>query len=240
MAIEHVRHRLAVAVHFTDIFTSRPIAAPLDVRIDTLPIVAGMPRMPWRAVRGPNDQTYRFLVTNETVMPAGTLTVVVTSPNHEYASFEAFEPFTVTLPRPLAHPPTPARSDYLIARPLWPTRSLRLPPGETAILGRLVSAGATPTAGLKVTIWRDGTSMPATPYTYSNNAGEFVFRLPGLKSVNGGTVSTTAPLLIDLRLPPTHGVAVVPSQVLTDAGVVLGTPASVPLGRVTNLTISLP
>ena len=53
---------------------------------------------------------------------------LVTAPASDYFDFEAF---AVALPRPLvAHPPTPARSDYLVQHPLWPTRSFRLPPGR--------------------------------------------------------------------------------------------------------------
>jgi hypothetical protein len=238
MAIEAIRHRLAVALQFTDVFTSRSVDLPLDVRVETLPIVLGMPRVPWRAVRAPNDDTYRFLVTNDTVMPAGVLAVDVDARGGEYVNFE---PFTIALPRPnVAHPPTPDRSDYLVRRALWPTRSLRLPPGETAIVGRLVSAGANPTSRLKVTIWPDGLPVPPSPYTYSNDRGEFVCRLPDLKTVNGGTVSPDALLQIDLRLPPAHVVAVLPTQIATDAGVILGSPSLVRLGRVTNLTISVP
>ena len=77
--IDRVRHRLGAAVQFVDAFTSKPVDRPLDVRVDALPVAPGLPRAPWRAVPGPNDQTYRFLVTNDTVMPAGNLPVAVTA-----------------------------------------------------------------------------------------------------------------------------------------------------------------
>ncbi len=238
MAFEGVRHHLGAAVRFVDVFTSRTVTVPLDVRAETLPIVIGMPRLPWRAVRGPGDGTYRFLVTNDTLLPLGGIPVTVSAPGNEYVDFEGL---TVTLPRPLvAHPPTPARSDFLVEHPLWPTRSLGLPPGETALVASLVSAGATPVAGLKVTVWPDGSPMPATPYTYSNGDGEFVTRLPDLKSVSGGVISTTAALRIDLKLPPAYVLTAVPTQIKTDTGVVLGMPFSVRLGQVTNLQIMLP
>ncbi len=238
MDIERVRHRLGAVVRFVDVFTQQPIDLPLDVRSETLPPVVGMPLLPWTAVRGANDEGYRFLVHNNTVMPIGSIPVTVTAPGREYFDFE---PFTVVLPRPLvAHPPTPARSDYLVQHPLWPMRSLPLPPRETAIVARVTSAGVTPIARLKVTIWLDGTPMPLSPYTYSSDAGELVYRLPDLKTVNGGVISTTASMRLDLKVPPAYAVSVAPTQIETDAGVLLAVPFAVPLGQATNLTVSLP
>jgi hypothetical protein len=235
---EQVRHRLGSAVQFIDAFTAAPVRVPLDVRVETLPAVIGMPRLPWRAVRGPGDDTYRFLVTNETVAPVGNVDVRVDAPGREYASFE---PFALTLPRPLtAHPPTPARSDFLVRHALWPTRALLLPPGETAIVAQLRSAGATAVARLKVTIWPDGQPQPASPYAYTSDAGELVYRLPDLKTVVGGVVSATASLRIDLKLPPAYTTAVVPTQISDDVGTVLGLPFSIRLGQVARLAIDLP
>jgi hypothetical protein len=238
MDIERVRHRLGAVVRFVDVFTQRPIDLPLDVRSEALPAVVGMPYLPWTAVRGANDEGYRFLVHNNTVMPVGNIAVTVSAPGREYVDFE---PLTVTLPRPLvAHPPMPARSDYLVQHPLWPTRSLLLPPGETAIVAHLTTAGVTPIARLKVTVWVDGTPMPPSPYTYSNDAGEFVYRLPDLKTVNGGVISTTASMRLELKIPPAYVASVAPTQIKTDAGALLAVPFAIPLGQATNLTISLP
>jgi hypothetical protein len=238
MANEHIRHRLGTAVQFVDIFTSKPVDLPLDVRADTLPIVPGMPGIPWRAARGPNDGTYRFLVNNETVMPIGNIPVTVIAPGKEYVDFE---PFAVALPRPfVAHPPTPARSDFLVQHPLWPTRSLGLPAGETAIVAHFISGGVTPIARLKVTIWPDGQAIPPSPYTYSTDDGELVYRLPNLKTVTGGVIAPDASLLIDVKLPPAYISAVAPTQMTTDTGTLLAVPFPIRLGRVTNLTITLP
>jgi hypothetical protein len=235
---ERVRHRLGSAVQFVDAFTATPVRVALDVRVETLPAVPGMPRLPWRAVRGPGDDTYRFLVTNETVAPVGNVDVRVDAPGREYASFE---PFALALPRPLtAHPPTPARSDFLVQHALWPTRGLRLPAGETAIVALVRSAGSTPVARLKVTIWPDGQAQPASPYGYTNDAGELVYRLPDLKTVVSGVVTPTASLRIDLRLPPAYTTAVVPAQIRDDLGAVLGMPFAVRLAQVARLAIDLP
>ncbi|MEO8679785.1 MAG: hypothetical protein ABI665_12105 [Vicinamibacterales bacterium] len=233
-----IRHRLSAAVRFVDAFTLRPIDVPLDVRAEALPIVVGMPSLPWRARRAPNDESYRFLVSNNTVMPVGAIAVDVTAPGDQYLNVE---PLVVGLPRPLvAHPPTPARSDYLVQHRLWPTRRLPLPPSETAVVGRFISAGVSPIAGLKLTIWLDGTPMPPAPYAYSNERGEFVYRLPALKTVNGGVIAATASLQLDVRLPPAYAAPVAPTQIQTLDGVVLAVPFALALGRVTTLTIALP
>ena len=120
------------------------------------------------------------------------------------------------------------------------TRSLPLPPGETAIVARVVSAGATPTAGLKVTLWLDGDPEPPAPYTYTNDRAELVFRLPTLKTVSGGVTVTNASLQVDVRVPPTYVTAAVPTQITDSTGTALGIPFSIRLGQVTNLTITLP
>ena len=238
MAIERVSHRLGAAVLFVDAFTARAVDVPLEVRASTLPVVVGMPILPWTATRGRNDNTYRLMVTNSTVMPVGGVPLEVTAPGREYFNFE---PLLVPLPRPFtAHPPTPARSDFLLRHTLWPTRSFRLPSGETAVVARFASAGANPVARLKVTIWQDGLPMPASPYGYTSDAGELVFRLPDLKSVNGGVITTTASLRIDVRLPPLYGAAVAPTLIATDTGAVLGIPFPVRLGQAATLIISLP
>jgi len=200
------------------------------VQANALPIVVGMPNTPWKAVRGGSDGTYRFLVTNKTVAPVGNIGVSVSAPGGEYVDFE---PFAVTLPRLLvAHPPTPDRSDFLVDHNLWPTRVLNLPAGETAIVGRVASGGVNPIAGLRIRIWPSGSPMPATPYTYTGAVGEFVFRLPGLKKVSGGVVSTTASLAMNIRLPPLYTVAVAPTAPVI--------PFTVRLGQVTTLNVSVP
>jgi hypothetical protein len=236
--METIRHHLGTAVRFVDAFTARPVGVVLDVRAETLPAVPGMPRLPWRALRGRADDTYRLLVSNDTVAPVGNVPLTVEAPGGEYTDFE---PLVVALPRALvAHPPTPAFSDFLVEHRLWPTRALKLPPGETAVVAVLKSAGATAVARLRVTLWPDGSPQPPAPYAYSNDRGELVHRLPALKTVVGGVISPLAALRIDLRLPPAYVAAVVPTQIKTDDGAVLGIPFSVRLGRVTSLEITLP
>lgn len=244
--IESVRHRLAAAFRFVDIFTGKPVDMPLDVRVETfpLPFVKGSPNLPWRAVPGPNDDTYRFFVTNNAVMPASPspIPVTVSMPanvaKEAYVSFESVE---VTLPLPLAaHPPTPARSDFLIEKTLWPTRAVKVPAGETAVVATVKSAGATPIGRLRVKLWAGLGPPPVSPYAYTDASGEFLFRLAELKTVVGGVISTTAMVNIEIRVPPTYATAVVPTQIRTDAGAVLPLPFPLRIGQVTTLEISIP
>jgi len=227
-----VVHRLGTVLRFVDAFSAAPVNTPLEVRAESLPVVEGMPNTPWRAIPGPSDGTYRLLVTNRTVLPVGAISVTVSAPGHEYVNFE---PFTVVLPRPLvAHPPTPDRSDFLVERPLWPTRSLRVPPGETAVVGRVNSiGGTTAVARLRLKIWLFGSPLPATPYAYTDDTGDFLFRLPALKgSVSGGIVISTADLALDVRLPPAYVTPVAPAAPPI--------PFTVNLGRVSTLQIDVP
>jgi hypothetical protein len=194
-------------------------------------VVPGMPNSPWRAISRPSDGTYRFMVSNRAVLPVGAIAITVSAPGREYVNFETF---SVTLPRPfVAHPPTPDRSDFLIERPLWPTRSLRIPPGETAVVGHVKTAGTTAIAGLRIKIWPSGSPMPATPYAYTDDAGEFLFRLPALKgSVSGGVVTSSASLALDVRLPPAYVTPVVPT--------VPPIPFTVTLGGISTVQIDVP
>jgi hypothetical protein len=115
-----------------------------------------------------------------------------------------------------------------------------LPAGETAIVARFVSAGASPVARLRVTIWPDGLTMPPSPYAYSTESGELVYRLPNLKTVTGGVIVSDALLQIDVKVPPAYVASVAPTQITTDTGISLAVPLPIRLGRVTNLTITLP
>lgn len=236
--LEHVRHRLAAVVRFVDVFTRQAVRVPLDVRAETLPVVPGMPRLPWKAVAGPNDATYRFLVGAGTVMPVGPVPVTVSAPSEEYLDFEGFS-FALPLPF-VAHPPTPARSDLLVEKALWPTRAVRVPQGETAIVATFKSAGATPTSRLKVKIWSGLGPPPPTPYGYTDERGELLFRLPDLKTVVGGVLTPTANLNLEVRVPPAYAVAVVPTQIKTAAGAVLPLPMPIRITQVTTLEISIP
>jgi hypothetical protein len=225
-----VTHRLGVALRFVDIFTARPVDVPLDVRAETLPVPPpSWPNLPWRAVRRADDATYRFIVTDSVVLPAGAIPITVDAPGDEYVNFE---PFTVGLPCPrVAHPPTPDRSDYLVQRALWPTRRARLEPGETAIIGRVVTGGVNPIAALRVRLAAG--PVPPAPYTYTDDRGEFVFRFPTLKKqVVGPAVTATASLNIEMHAPPAYAAVVVPTAPAF--------PLVLNLGQVTVVEIRIP
>jgi hypothetical protein len=156
-----------------------PVTSPLSVSI---------PSLNWSALPSDDDFTYRFSAPTLTqVAPSGAnLAVQVTSANGDYVSFE---PIALTLPLPLSTPPQ--RSDFLIQRPLWPTVALRPGRAETAVHGRIWTAGAQPVADIKVEIWTGGTPLPppGTPYTRSNANGDFLFRLPLLKGASGASAT---------------------------------------------------
>jgi hypothetical protein len=235
---ELVEHRLGATLRFVDAFTGQPVGVPLDVRAETLPIVPAMPSVPWQAAPGRNDGTHRLFVTNETVMPVGSIQVVVSDPTEKYVSFEDV---SVTLPLPLtAHPPTPARSDFLLEHMLWPTRSFKVPAGETAIVATVQSAGVTPIERLKVKVWPGTGPPPSSPYGYTNSAGELVFRLPDLKLLTGGVITPAATVSLEIRTPPAYVASVIPTQIRNDAGVLLPLPFPLRVGQVTTLQISIP
>jgi hypothetical protein len=230
-----IRHQLGVVLRFVDVFTGRPIDTPLDVRSIALPSPlppppARPPNLPWRALRRADDASYRFVVSDGEALPTGPLDVLVDDPGGAYVNFE---PLTIQLPRPLvAHPPTPDRSDFLVDRKLWPTRHAALGAAETAVVGRIVSTGAlTQVAALRI---RLGVGpLPADPYTYTNDAGEFLFRLPGLKGkVVGSVVTSTAPLDVEILEPPAFTTVVATTSP--------SFPVVVTLGRVTVLEIHVP
>jgi hypothetical protein len=213
-----VIHRLGVVLRFLDTFTGARVGVPLDVSI---------PARNWPALRR-EDTTYRFLVPNRLV-PAGLFDVAVAAPGGEYFNWE---PFQVQLPPPsLPHAPPLVARDFLVEKPLWPTVHFRPSPGETAVLGRVESSGgATVVAGLKVFLFPWPGPAPVSPYAYSNENGEFLFRLPALKgSVSGTTVVSKADLGIAVRDATNTVVSVTPAGSF-----------AVPLGKVSVLRFTAP
>lgn len=225
-----VIHRLAAAVRFEDVFTGLPVEVPLDVRAEQLPIVVGMPRIPWRARRSA-DFTYRFLVSQNTVMPVGAIPLTVSAPGEQYANHR---PLVLNLPLPIAGP-TPTRLDFLVRAPLWPTRRLALAPGETAIDGQVLNAAGDPMAGFGVQVAEaPGPVPPATPRTFTDAQGGFRVRLPGLRMIVG------APPVANSRTTVQLAIAVEDPLAVAVAPVSPAFPVTVPLGRITNLLITVP
>lgn len=203
--IVDIQHRLGFALRFEDIFdrpattSTVPVRTPLDVSIPTLR---------WQAFFAASDSTYRFRFgPNDTI--AGTHAVQVTSLDGSYTNHEAF---TVTLPRVISAPPV--ANDFLIARPLWPTRSFSIPTGETAVVGRITSPTLQPVAGLRVQLYRGASPPPSGAYTYTDSNGEFLFRLLKLGGlVPGGPVT-------DVKIFVSDGgpIAVVPAMFTVELG----------------------
>jgi len=202
-------HRLAVAARFFDIFTGETVRAPLKVSIPALRL---------EAFHATSDDTYRFLVSNRDVPGGGPFDISVEIPRNEY---EAREPMQIsTLPIVLGHPPPVVRSDFLLEFPLWPSRLRRSAPGETAITGRVVSAGATNVDGLRVFLLEPPGPPPPSPYAYTNAAGEFLYRLPRLQARMSGSVPVlTATLNIEIRdLTSALVTPVTPGNIVADLG----------------------
>jgi hypothetical protein len=201
-------HRLGVAVRLFDIFTRETVRVPLIV---TLPVLR------WTAIHAATDDTYRFVVTNRDIPGGPPFDIEVEAPNGEY---EAREPMQVTLPIVVGHPPPVVRPDYLLEFPLWPTRLRRTPPGETAVVGRILSGGGTNVDGLRVFLFEPPGPVPVSPYAYTNVNGEFLFRLPQLHAHMAGTVPVvTTTLNIEIRDQVNAPVSPVnPGSVAVDLG----------------------
>jgi hypothetical protein len=223
-----VRHRLAVALRFVDAFTGAAIAVPLSVRAEVLPVVPGMPRIPWHAVRA-GDGTYRLLTTGTTVQPVGAIDVIVTALDDEYLDAE---PAPVMLPRPLAGP-LPTRADFIVTRTLWPTRRLALPAGETSVVGNVRTAAGVAAVGYRVTLGE--LPIAAAPYAYTDAAGDFLVPLPSVRTLSpppGSAMRTSAPLGIEIRSPPAFAALVVPATPVF--------PWPAPIGRSSTLFVTIP
>ena len=189
MSVPHIspllQRTLSAVYRFYDAFyfpiddSTPPVNSLLDVSI---------PNHKWSALRVEKDLTYRFSAPTLTqIAPTGTnLEVGVVDPGGEYVNFE---PILLTLPLPLSTPPV--NTDFLIAKPLWPTIAMRPPAGETAVRGHIRSATSQPVGGLKVEMWLGPslTPPPGTPYTVSNTKGDFLFRFPLLKGQSGANAS---------------------------------------------------
>lgn len=191
-----VRHSLAVALAFDDMFAGTPVRAALRVSI---------PSLAWDAVAG-GDGTYRFVWTIGEP-PAGTFDVDVVDPAGEYRNFE---PLQITLPHTAPTPST--RQDWLIRKNLWPTRKLRLAQNETALVGRLESAGVAQ-ALRKVRL------VGQAAHTFSDENGEFLAYFPDAKR---DVLDTPPSVTLDVTLEIDNGAASVsPSQASIEMGTIL-------------------
>ena len=224
---------LGVVVRFVDPFTNRPVPVQFSVSI---------PELRWTALWRGSDSTYRFSKSNVPViggvpqLPTGTFDLKVDLPGRENdppdpptalprGPYAAFEPRLVTLPPAAPHPPPVLVSDYLVDLLLWPTVAFTVPAGETAVVAQIVSSTAQSVVGLKVHVFQGASPPAGTPYTRTNAAGQFLYRLPDLKRKVG---ALTASLGIQVFSAADTPLAVTPSSF------------AVPIGQVTrNLTFSV-
>lgn len=197
-------HYLGIVLRFVDVFTGRPIDTPLRVSV---------PDQKWTAVYCTTDATYRFLFTERDV-PAGVFTLQVDSLTGAYASHL---PVQITLP--VVSGPPPVRKDFIQTVGLWPTRQFKIPVAETAIIGRIVSGGINPTAGLHIRIFPQETLPTAAPLAFCDPHGEFVYRLPwhGLR-MTGSVVNPPPPVDIEISGPGGPIVPVAPTTLDPQTG----------------------
>jgi hypothetical protein len=202
---------LAVVVRFVDGFTRQPLSLPLSVSI---PGFAGVdPKLltslasgKWVARWSDADATYRFSLPNlptingSPELPRGTFDLLVTTaagvnvyanppavlPGSPYASATRLQ---VTIPPVAPHPPPVLASDYLVELPLWPTAAFRVPDGETAISGWVVSASTANVVGLKLRLSPSRTGPAGQPWIGTDGAGQFLYRLPGLRRTAGSAIA---------------------------------------------------
>ena len=230
-----LRRRLLWVLRFRDVYTQAVIEAPLTVRV---------PELGLTAVRGATEPTWRLLFapSQPATMPypprrapadpvpvVPTTTVEVLDPVGRYVAHDP-----VTIPR--AHTGliqgAPIRGDDFIRDvPLWSTRLLSPPPGETFVVGRIIDGAGLPRPGLRIAV-APAPPTPATPRAVSDAAGEFVIRLPGVRRT--APADATADLHVAVT---TAGGAAVALAAVTPAGA----PASrvrLVIGQSTRITLT--
>lgn len=217
----HLHWRLLWALRFRDGCTGRVIDAPLVVTV---------PELRLRAARGVSDPTWRLLVDIARMPAAGPdVAVTVIDPAGAYVLADA-----LAVPRvhPLiVHPPPVLRDDFVRDVTLWPTRGFPLPSGETAVVGRLLSAAGAPLSGYRVAMAHAATVPPGTPAAPTNANGEFVLRLPGVRRLT--PPETTA----DLAVAVTDGGSSVALGAVAPPGTAADS-ARVALGSSTLVTLT--
>jgi hypothetical protein len=227
--------QLAVAVQFIDGFTGQPIFNKYSVSIEKFPGVA--PKLmqsladAWAGAWSGSDATYRFSLTNLPLpaqLPGGTFNLVVTNPGGApvYANplpaspsgpYAVSAPLKVTIPPVAPHAPPVLASDYLVALPLWPTAAFRVPNGETALSGSVVSkASGTPQVGYGVAFAAAG----AAPQAVTDGSGQFLYRLTNLARPAGPNPQVT--LTITIVDQKGAAVDVAPANLTVSAGTLTG------------------
>jgi hypothetical protein len=166
-------------------------------------------------------------------LPAGTFNLVVTNPGGApvYANplppspsglYAASAPLKVTIPPVAPHSPPVRASDYLVALPLWPTVAFRVPDGETAVSGWVMSKVAgTPQVGFGVTFAPAGAAAGAAPRAVTDGSGQFLYRLTNLARPAGPNPTVALAItIVDQKGVPVA--AVEPPNLTVSAGILTG------------------
>lgn len=205
IAIETIRHQLALAVRVDDHFAIAPSPRELGVALDSQ-------EPPRRRSDDTGtrhaDGTYRFIAP----VKAGNRTVTVTG--DDVFTWNATTP--VVIPRPDPRVPLVIET--------WPTANARVPAGTLAIRGRLVPAIAAPpiATGQEVRIEAVGINAPRNRRTRCDEHGEFLF-------VVLGPMELTAGLPVADKRPKVQLAVTCPGRVVTSVDVFEGA-TSVPFG----------
>lgn len=157
MTADVIGHRLAFALRVEDHFSATPVDETLDIAIDSK-----TPPVSSRAgsVRH-DDGTYRWCDLGD-----GQRALTITSPSGRWISWN---PAPLTISVPLVDPRAAVKYE------MWPTPLASVRPGVSAIRGKLLGAAV---ARLRVMI-RGAGQPPTGRYTFSDEAGEFLYLLPG-------------------------------------------------------------
>ena len=196
MIREPWRHTLSFAVRFNNHFTGEPVTDELPVRLgDSFirPVLA-----PSRGYRQA-DGSYRF--------------IDLTSGTHRVrwlpALASSFQGWISWHADPVVQVPT-ADPTQLIVHDLWPAATAAVPPGVTAVRGRLLGNNVD---GLRVRIANP--TFASTRFTRTDANGDFLFLLPApMETNNSGRLELDIEVADGARtvnggefVPPSSGAA---------------------------------
>lgn len=216
-----VSHRLGVAIRFVDRFTGVVVSEPQRVRLDGHP--------DWWPVHVRADGTYRFLISPNRPPPPGPVPVLVDS-MAATPTYANLRDLAVDVPPPGAPPVPVTRAHYLTEHPLYPTRALRPPPGETAVRV-VVARGGTPLPGHQVRVGLGAAPAVGTPEAITDADGEALIRLPAVTfSAVPGAIVDTVDLHPAIRDPADNPLPVAAPAI----------PVVAEIGHVLHLAIDVP
>jgi hypothetical protein len=169
IAVETIRHQLALAVRVDDHFAIAPAPRELRVTIDSQE--SSIRTIDDVGTRH-DDGTYRFVAP----VTAGPRQITVAGD----------DTFTWTPTTPVVLPLVNPRVPVVIET--WPTANARVPAGTLAIRGRMIPDGAAPPVapGQEVRIEAFGITTPRNRRTRGDATGEFLFLVLGQVLLTAG------------------------------------------------------